>query len=306
MALFTIRKYHFPIQMIPACDVQYSKGQGRFAISKVGVNGVMKPIRIVRKGDGNDLNQTLLCCIDVCVDLPASQKGSHLSRNVEAIRELIDRCASNPVESIDAFAVRLSELLLDKHEYAENAYVSLDTTYFKDSVTPNGRNTLEGYNITAEAEAVRGNGIRKSVVAEVIGMSACPCAQQTAKEILRSSDEWPTITHNQRNVCTVRLTTDSSCEIPINTLIDNVEKCFSSPTFELLKRDDEGAMVINAHRNTKFVEDVVRGVLTMFVSEYSYLPDDTEVWVRSESEESIHKHNAFAERSAYLGDLRNE
>lgn len=292
--------------MIPACDVQYSKGQGRFGLSKVGVNGVMKPVRIVRKDDGNDLNQVLLCSIDVCVDLPATQKGSHLSRNVEAIRAVIDECASNPVESIDDFAVRLSKLLLEKHEYAQNAYVSLDTTYFKDSSTPNGRDTLEGYNLTAEAEAIRNFGVTKSIVAEVIGMSACPCAQQTVTEILGCSGKEPVITHNQRNVCTVRLTTDESSVIPINALIDNIEGCFSSPTFELLKRDDEGAMVINAHRNTKFVEDVVRDTLAMIVSKYTNLPDDTEVWVRSESEESIHKHNAFAERSAYLGDLREE
>ena len=292
--------------MIPACDVQYSKGQGRFGLSKVGVNGVMKPVRIVRKDDGNDLNQVLLCSIDVCVDLPATQKGSHLSRNVEAIRAVIDECASNPVESIDDFAVRLSKLLLEKHEYAQNAYVSLDTTYFKDSSTPNGRGTLEGYNLTAEAEATRNFGVTKSIVAEVIGMSACPCAQQTVTEILDCSGEEPVITHNQRNVCTVRLTTDESSVIPINGLIDNIEGCFSSPTFELLKRDDEGAMVINAHRNTKFVEDVVRDTLAMIVSKYTNLPDDTEVWVRSESEESIHKHNAFAERFAYLGDLREE
>ena len=292
--------------MIPACDLQYSKGRGRFGLSKVGVNGVMKPVRIIRKDDGNDLNQTLLCSIDVCVDLPASLKGSHLSRNVEAIRETIDECASNPVFSIDGFAVRLGKLLLEKHEYAQNAFVSVDTTYFRDSVTPNGRGTLEGYNISAGCEAVRGGGIRKTLVAEVIGMSACPCAQQTITEILKCTDEWPVMTHNQRNVCTVSLTTDGSCEIPINELIGNIEKCFSSPTFELLKRDDEGEMVFNAHRNTKFVEDVVRDTLTMLVSEYGYLPDDTEVWVRSESEESIHKHNAFAERSALLGDLREE
>ena len=266
----------------------------------------MKPVRIVRKDDGNDLNQTLLCNIDVCVDLPASMKGSHLSRNVEAIRALIDACASNPVKSIDEFAVRLSELLLEKHEYAENAYVALDTTYFKDSVTPNGRSTLEGYNLTAEAEAVRGNGVRKSVVAEVIGMSACPCAQQTVKEILKTSEEWPTITHNQRNVCTVRLTTDSKYEIPINALIDNVEKCFSSPTFELLKREDEGRVVINAHTNTRFVEDVVRNGLTLMVEHYKDLPDDAEITVISDSEESIHKHNAYAERVATMGELREE
>lgn len=292
--------------MIPVCDVQYSKGQGRFGLSKVGVSGVMKPVRIIRKDDGNDLNQVLLCAIDVCADLPATQKGSHLSRNVEAIRAVIDECASSPVESLDAFAVRLGKLLLEKHEYAQNAYVSVETTYFKESTTPNGRNTLEGYELTFEAEAVRDNGVRKTVMAEVIGMSACPCAQETAKEILGASEQWPVITHNQRNVCTVRLTTDEDCEIPVNKLIDDIEGCFSTPTFELLKRDDEGAMVINAHRNTKFVEDVVRGALTMLVSEYDYLPDDTEVWVRSESEESIHKHNAFAERSAYLGDLREE
>ena len=292
--------------MIPVCDVQYSKGQGRFGLSKVGVNGVMKPVRILRKDDGDDLNQTLLCSIDVCVDLPATQKGSHLSRNVEAIRAVIDECASNPVDGMDRFAVRLAKLLLEKHEYAENAYVSVDTTYFKDSTTPNGRGTLEGYDLTFEAEAVRGSGIRKTIMAEVIGMSACPCAQQTATEILGCSGEWPVITHNQRNVCTVRITTDESSQIPVNKLIDNIEGCFSSPTFELLKRDDEGAMVINAHRNTRFVEDVVREALAMLVSEYDYLPDDTEIWVRSESEESIHKHNAFAERSACLGDLRNE
>jgi GTP cyclohydrolase-4 len=37
---------------------------------------------------------------------------------------------------------------------------------------------------------------------------------------------------------------------------------------------------------------------------YKNLPDDVIVVVRSESEESIHKHNAFAERVTTLGDLR--
>ncbi|RLF39499.1 MAG: GTP cyclohydrolase I FolE2, partial [Thermoplasmata archaeon] len=37
---------------------------------------------------------------------------------------------------------------------------------------------------------------------------------------------------------------------------------------------------------------------------YKDLPDDTIVIARSESEESIHKHNAFAERITTLGELR--
>jgi GTP cyclohydrolase-4 len=94
--------------------------------------------------------------------------------------------------------------------------------------------------------------------------------------------------------------------VEANDLIDLVEASFSSPTYELLKRPDEGQVIINAHSNTKFVEDVVRAVLDNFVKKYPDLPDDVFIDVISDSEESIHKHDAFAEREATLGELRQE
>jgi len=63
-------------------------------------------------------------------------------------------------------------------------------------------------------------------------------------------------------------------------------------------------VVVKAHRNPKFVEDVVREILGRVLERYQELPDDVLVTVRSESEESIHKHNAFAERVTTLGELR--
>jgi len=45
--------------------------------------------------------------------------------------------------------------------------------------------------------------------------------------------------------------------------------------------------------------------LTKVLEQYSDLPDDVVVTARSESEESIHKHNAFAERVTTLGELRD-
>ena len=39
-------------------------------------------------------------------------------------------------------------------------------------------------------------------------------------------------------------------------------------------------------------------------NKYKHLPDNVMVIVRSESEESIHKHNAFAERVTTLGELK--
>ena len=93
-------------------------------------------------------------------------------------------------------------------------------------------------------------------------------------------------------------------EVEANDLIDILEQSFSSPTFEILKRSDEAAVVINAHRNPKFVEDVVRDILTKVLERYHDLPDEVKVTVRSESQESIHKHNAFAERVTSMRELR--
>ncbi len=87
-------------------------------------------------------------------------------------------------------------------------------------------------------------------------------------------------------------------------LIGAAEDAVSSPTYETLKRDDEGRIVYNAHKNPKFVEDVVRDVLKTLRDRFTSLPDDARITVRSLSEESIHKHNAFAERVTSMGKLR--
>ncbi len=69
------------------CDLQYGKGEALYKLSRVGVKGVRKPILVQRDGINGTLNNTLNCSIDIYVDLPAVQKGSHMSRNVEVINE---------------------------------------------------------------------------------------------------------------------------------------------------------------------------------------------------------------------------
>ena len=93
-------------------------------------------------------------------------------------------------------------------------------------------------------------------------------------------------------------------DVEADDLIDIVESSLSSPTFEILKRDDEAMVTMQAHKNPKFVEDVVRDILGKVLDTYSSLTDKVYIVVRSESEESIHKHNAFAERETTLGELR--
>ena len=42
------------------------------------------------------------------------------------------------------------------------------------------------------------------------------------------------------------------------------------------------------------------------LDEFSYLPDDTLITTRQENHESIHRHNAYAEKVSTLGSLKEE
>jgi GTP cyclohydrolase-4 len=287
------------------CDVQYRKGDTWSKLTKVGVTGVRKPV-VVRREGLNALNGALSCSIDIFVDLPAEQKGSHLSRNVEVLHDIVEESIREPVTGVENMASSMCKKLLTHHEYAQTANVDIRAEYFRESKTPRGRGTLEIYKLLASGTAARGKGIRKTIGVEVIGMTACPCAQQTVSEMASCAQGIAVMSHNQRNVCRAMLTMDDNVEVEADDLIDIVEKAFSSPTYELLKRDDEGQVVINAHNNPRFVEDVVRAVLESLVERYKALPDNVEIMVKSESEESIHKHNAFAERTTTLKELREE
>ena len=289
------------------CDVQYGKGSSGFDLTKVGVSGVRKPIVLARPGINSPDSSVVVCSFDIFVDLPARQRGSHLSRNVEVLRAVADESSARPFSNLEDLAASMVQNLLVKHEYAENVYVDITAEYFRPSVTPSGRSTTESYTLLAGATARRGKGIVKRIGVQVTGMTACPCAQQTVGEMLGVEDAgFPLMSHNQRNVCTIVFEHDDEAHIEADDLIDLAEKAVSTPTFELLKREDEGKVVINAHTNTRFVEDVVRNALTLVVSNYPHLADNTFVKVVSDSEESIHKHNAYAERVATMADLREE
>ena len=62
-------------------DVQSWKPEASFRLTRVGIRGIKKPVCIERNGRVVNLIPTL----DLFVDLPASRKGSDLSRNAEII-----------------------------------------------------------------------------------------------------------------------------------------------------------------------------------------------------------------------------
>jgi GTP cyclohydrolase-4 len=296
-----------------ARDVQNMESDWKFRITRVGITGVKKPLSIKRNGRSVFLQVTL----DLFVDLPAHQRGSHLSRNAEAINELIEEAVHNPGDSLEGFTAKLARTLLERHPYAEVAEVHSGADYFLERKNASGTGSLEHFRLLARARADRNGGspsVHKMVGVQVVGMTACPCAMETARELLlaehndpelrKALEKVPTITHNQRNTATLLIEVPEGQPIEAEDLIELVENSLSAPTHGLLKRGDEGALVVAAHRNPKFVEDVVRTILSKVLEKYAGLPDESHITVRSESDESIHRHNAVAERVTTLGELR--
>ncbi|UCD93250.1 MAG: GTP cyclohydrolase I FolE2 [Methanobacteriota archaeon] len=272
-------------------------------MTRVGVTGVRKPVQVKRP----DKVVTLNIVVDAFVDLPSNMKGSHLSRNVEVIGEIVDESVREPVSSIEDLTLQICRSLLERHEYASFSEARTVADYFLERKTPLGKRSLEGYKIFASAQIRKGEELNaeRRIGVEVVGMTACPCAMETIKDDLSAQVEnLPIITHNQRNRTIVEMDVPNGFDIEAEDLIEVVESAMSSPTFEILKRKDEAEVVRRAHENPKFVEDVVRDILSAILDKYSDFPDDASVRVRSESEESIHKHNAFAERDTTFGELR--
>ena len=292
-----------PIKKIDLPDVQSGPPQSTFKLTRVGVTGVKKLVHIKRPNHNAPV--PLVVNMDLFVDLPASQKGSHMSRNLELVSDIIDANLQKPVSDLESFCAKTAKLLLEKHDYATFSEVKAEADYFLDVTYPSGKKGSEPYKLIAEARAKQNGEVKKLIGVKAIGMTACPCAMEVIRKLDSRDTPQPAPTHNQRNLGTLMIEVPQDDKsVDADDLIKIVENAFSSPTYSILKRKEEGNLVLDAHTKPKFVEDVVRDMLSAILKKYKHLPDDVMVIARSESEESIHKHNAFAERATTLGELR--
>jgi len=283
-------------------DVQSESAPVTSHLDRVGITNVVRPIEVSRKK-----TITLIPTFRVFVDLPPSRKGSDLSRDIEALEDVVEGEVEGRSKGIEYVAELIVNRLLERHPYATYAEAHLTADYFLERSNPKGRKTVEKYTIMGIAKKRAGEEAQRYIGVVATGISVCPSAMTTVSRLVgRASDDPPFISHNQRNDVTIIMQVPNGTDVEVDELIDIAEMSMSAPTYELLKREEEGLLVLNAHKNPKFVEDVVRDVVKNLVNKFKDFPDYTEIEVRSESYETIHKHNAYAEKSGKLGDFKKE
>src|SRR5689334_5706920 len=215
-------------------DVQAQRPTVHVSLSRVGVTGVEKVIRISRDGR-EELYWAKLECF---VDLGPKQKGAHMSRFEETVNDAIGEVIlGTSAFRAEQLAQHIAELVRARQD-AARAEVTIAARYPEHKPAPvSGVRTQEIYTLLGRAVAFD-HGTRRVVGVSATGITACPCAQELvaarARERLQAQGEFseeqietvlrsvPIATHNQRGLATLQIGCIEDCveEIDATTLLE--------------------------------------------------------------------------------------
>ena len=250
-------------------DVQNRQAEVAMPIDSVGVRNLQLPIRVSQREGGP---QHSVATVELGVELPAAFKGTHMSRFVEALENWNEDLSYTSMK-------RLLEDILHRLQ-ALKAHIIFAFPFFIRRLSPvSGASGVQGYACRLTGELSDGQP-KPVFLLEIHApvMTVCPCSKAI-------SDEGA---HSQR--ADVRIAVRLKGFNWLEEFIDIAEQAASSPTYPLLKREDEKFVTEQAFANPRFVEDVVRNVAGRLEKH----PQVTWFRVEVESYESIHAHNAYA------------
>lgn len=261
-------------------DVQNQKDIRNIPIQKVGVKDVEIPLKIKRKSQDNTSDlEVVYAKAKMSVSLPAQYKGTHMSRFIEIL---------NSYYQENLFCDDIERVLFDMKNKldAKSAYLKFSFKYFiKKQAPKSALESLMCYDCAFEGELDEDSEFKFYLIVSVPITTLCPCS----KEISQYG------AHNQRAKLKIKVGYDNDKNIWIEDLIKMAESCASSEIYPLLKREDEKFVTECAYENPKFVEDVIRDIVSKL--------NENEIVnfyeVEMEAFESIHSHNAWAYQKCY-------
>jgi len=254
-------------QRIGLPDIQGQIDGRGIAIDEVGIKGVRYPMSILSGGEAVPTVATL----SMTVALPASAKGTHMSRFIEVLEG----------HSLPLDPERFRDLVRAMIERldARSGTVEMSFPYFVTKAAPvSGVKSRLDYEVSWRGTLGADGAYSFRMRVVVPATSLCPCS----KEISAYG------AHNQRSHIT--LDAELAGDMAIEELIAVAESSASCEVYGLLKRVDEKFVTEMAYDNPKFVEDLVRDAALALERDRrvgGYL-------VEAENFESIHNHSAFA------------
>lgn len=259
-------------------DTQDESPHHPIKLEKVGITNLKTLIVIERYGREFRHIPT----INIFMDLDKLKKGVHMSRLVESITEMLEEEVTDKHYSLEQVGKHIMERLKEKHHF-EKAGIEIKSELPVYEKTPvSKKDTIEIHTIHVQVLNDGEIWIKKLRVS-VLGNTACPHALSVSKGR----------THIQRATGILEIETDFGNEIQLEDMVDVVEQSFSSKVYTLLKTEDESHIVDKMYESPLFVEDVCRNILALSSRKFN----DCKIHVSCVSNESIHRHDVYAEGS---------
>ena len=254
----------------PLEDVQSSIDARDLPIAKVGIRRVKWPLAWqAAHGVVHTVAE-----FEMAVHLPADQKGTHMSRFIEALNAMSAAGTVWNIHTAQTFVLDLSRRL-----EAQNAFFKARFDVFLPRKAPvTGTAALMDYPITLHGSAH--NGVASvDLEVQVPVMSLCPCSKKISEYGA----------HNQRSHIHIR-GTYTATNLGVEDVVRWAEESASSALYPLLKRADEKYVTEYSYNNPKFVEDLVRDIALAAQRDGRL----SGVSIEAENFESIHNHSAYA------------
>ena len=254
-------------------DVQNQVDTRGIKIQRTGVTNVHLPLIIFEDGK----SQPVAAQIRFTVSLDAKIRGTHMSR----LMEILTEWTATPIKISD-----VEKILLDAQKKLDADFSTLQILfkYFVEQAAPvSEKKSLLDVDCKLEASLVKGSRMKINVGLKVPFTSLCPCSREI-------SDFGA---HNQRSLCKINFDiadVDAAKDFGIVKIFRLIEAQGSSKIFPILKREDEKFVTECAYQNPKFVEDILRDVVTVLRG----VENISAFEVECENFESIHNHNAYA------------
>jgi GTP cyclohydrolase I/GTP cyclohydrolase-4 len=308
-------------------DLQATTPSIALGLDEVGVTGVVRGIVLGEQGTPTTAR------IDVATSLGGDARGAHMSRFHEAIDHALALVADEgrDVPSLELLATVIASRAAELQRAAHGRALVQATITSTRLAPSTGRRSIDPFDAWAEVTVDRSADeprTRVTLGVRATGMTACPCAQNLVRDaartrleaagfdqdaIERTFEALPVATHNQRStgVLEVMVPGDGAVTAiadPLH-LATLVRDSMSAQVHELLKRDDELAVVEAAHADPRFVEDCVRALLRDVLLDPALaatLTPQATIAVRQVNHESIHAHDVVATRAGTVARLRDE
>ena len=261
-------------------DIQNQKDYRQIPIQKVGIKDVEIPLKIERKTGNNKVElEMVFAKVKMSVSLTSEFKGTNMSRFIEIL---------NKYREENLLTSTIEKILFEMKNKlnAQSSYLKFNFKYFIKKYAPiSNLQSLMCYDCAFEGELDENCEFKFYLIAKIPITTLCPCSKEISKYGA----------HNQRAIVKVKIGYNSNDHIWLEDLIEAVENCGSSKIYPLLKREDEKYVTEHAYENPKFVEDVIRDVVTKLNENSKIIFYEVE----TEALESIHNHNAWAYQKCY-------